>query len=66
MDVLNAIIEPEESVFHVLSPAVGICSEFPKEGTIITGGSVIGRIKILKRSFDLILPKGVSGKIEIV
>lgn len=60
---MEALTEVENSRHLVLSPAVGYYSAWPREGSFLTAGSFIGRIKILNTSYDLHLPDGVYGRV---
>lgn len=59
-----ALIEKENSLIRVLSPAVGFYSEMPKENVYISGGTIIGRLTVLNTRSLLYLPDEVSGIVK--
>jgi len=48
---------------HLLSPGVDWWSGGPCDGAIVGPGSRVGRLRSLNRSFLLIVPDGVSGRV---
>lgn len=61
---LPAIISSEasdEDVLIVRSPAVGLYSLAPELGSYLTGGSSAGRLKVLHRTHELVLPANAWG-----
>lgn len=56
----------QDERFLVRSPAVGIYSHHPEPGSILTGGSRVGRLAILNRQYELVLPPHVGGRVEKV
>ena len=60
---IEALTEVKDSRHLVLSPAVGYYSAQPRQGSFLTAGSFIGRIKVLNTSYDLHLPEGVYGRV---
>jgi biotin carboxyl carrier protein len=59
-----ALIEKENSLIRVLSPAVGFYSEMPKENVYLSGGAMIGRLTVLNTNFLLYLPDDVNGIVK--
>lgn len=49
--------------FLVKSPGVGIWSRAPRVGGVLVAGSRVGRLTSLGRTIELVLPRGVSGRI---
>ncbi len=48
------------------SPKVGIFSSSAPAGRLVDAGATVGRLTVLGRTFDLVVPDGVSGRIESV
>ena len=65
MATLKPISKLERSQYRILSPAVGYYSMSPKNGTFLSEGAFIGRLKILNSFYDLYLPEGVYGKVDL-
>jgi acetyl-CoA carboxylase biotin carboxyl carrier protein len=47
----------------LLSPAVGLYGEAPRQGEVLVAGSRVGRLSILGRSVDLALGAGTTGRV---
>ncbi len=60
---LQALSEIDDSRQKIGSPAVGYYVDWPPQGTFLTGGSFIGRMKILNTYYDLHLPEDVYGRV---
>jgi biotin carboxyl carrier protein len=45
------------------SPGVGTYGSAPLVGEVLVGGSRVGRLKVLGRTLDLILPTGTTGRV---
>lgn len=60
---LQSLSEVEDSRYVIFSPGVGYYVDWPRKGTLLTGGSYIGRIKILDTYYDLHLPADVFGRV---
>jgi len=45
------------------SPAVGYFSSAPMVGEVLVGGSRVGRLTSLGRKIDLVVPRGVTGRV---
>ena len=48
------------------APKLGLWSGHPQNGTLIEPGSPVGTLTQLRRRFLLVVPEGVSGRVEIV
>jgi biotin carboxyl carrier protein len=53
-----------EDGWRLLSPAVGLWSAHPHEGAVVGPGSSLGRLDVLNRHFELLLPDGAAGRLE--
>jgi len=53
----------DEDGWQLLSPAVGLWSAHPHHGAVVGPGSSLGRLDVLNRHFDLLLPDGTAGRI---
>jgi len=53
----------DAAVIIIRSPAVGLYSLQPEPGSFLTSGSCAGRLMILHRTHDLVLPGGVGGQV---
>jgi biotin carboxyl carrier protein len=62
---LETLTGVKDSRHLILSPAVGYYSARPKPGTFLTGGSFIGRIRVLNTFYDLHLPGDVFGRVVV-
>lgn len=62
---LQSLSEVEDSRYVIYSPGVGYYMDWPRKGTLLTGGSYIGRLKILDTYYDLHLPAGVFGRVIV-
>lgn len=60
---LETLTEVKDSRHRVFSPTVGYYSYWPRSGTFLTGGSVIGKLKVLNTYYDLVLPENVYGRV---
>ena len=49
----------------VCAPKVGIWSAPPRNGSVVAAGSVVGRLTQLRHRFELVIPDGVAGRVEI-
>jgi acetyl-CoA carboxylase biotin carboxyl carrier protein len=49
---------------RVTAPALGRWSDAPARGTLVGGGSCLGRLRCLNRSHRLMLPEGVAGVVD--
>ena len=47
------------------APMVGVWSGPPPNGTFVEAGSCVGRLTQLGHRFELVLPDGVSGRVEL-
>ncbi len=65
MASLISLTDFEDSHHRILSPAVGFCALVPAEGTYVSGGAFIGRVRVLNSWFDLYLPEDVFGRVLI-
>jgi acetyl-CoA carboxylase biotin carboxyl carrier protein len=66
---LAAIIDRETADGNaciIRSPAVGLYSLHPEPGAYLMGGNFAGRLMILNRTHDLVLPAGVWGQVGTV
>lgn len=56
--------DPErQGELAICSPAVGVFGSAPLVGEVLVGGSRAGRLKILGRTLDLVLPAGTTGRV---
>lgn len=62
---LQALSEVNDSRHVIGSPRVGYYVDWPGKGTFLTGGSFIGRMKILNTYYDLHLPDDVYGRVVV-
>lgn len=53
----------EENVLLVRSPAVGLYSDYLETGAFLAGGGMVGRLTVLNRAYDLVLPVDVWGQV---
>jgi acetyl-CoA carboxylase biotin carboxyl carrier protein len=62
---LEAIIEEGSSSGEILvrSPGVGMVSGTPRPGEVLVAGSRVGRLNVLSRTVELVLPRGHSGRV---
>ena len=62
-DTLTLRAEPLEdgSGWQILSPAVGLYAQAPKEGSAFRAGESCGFLVVLDRAHELTLPDGVGG-----
>lgn len=63
---LNVIVgeDPGKNTELLLrSPAVGVFTPLPKVGEVVVGGSHIGCLLSLGRRVDLVVPRGVTGRV---
>jgi len=51
------------SELQIRSPAVGLFGKAPRLGEVLVGGSRVGRLGRLGRGVDLVLPRGVGGRV---
>lgn len=65
MASLISLTDFEDSHHRILSAAVGFCALVPAEGTYVSSGAFIGRLKVLNTRFDLYLPEDVFGMVVI-
>ena len=47
----------------VRAPKVGLWSDPPREGEVVTPGSSAGTLRQLNRRLTLVMPEGVSGRV---
>ena len=45
------------------SPAVGLYSSAPRVGEVVVGGSRVGCLTVLGRRIELVVPRGVTGRV---
>lgn len=62
---LQAVVEFKDDRHLVLAPTVGYYSDWPKPGLFLAAGSFIGSLKVLNTSYDLYLPEGLYGRVEV-
>ena len=62
---LQVLSEVKDSLHMIGSPGVGYYVDWPLQGTVLSGGSLIGRIKILNIYYNLYLPKDVYGTVVV-
>lgn len=56
--------DPEKKTELLLgSPTVGVFTAVPKVGEVVVGGSHIGCLVTLGRRVDLVIPRGVTGRV---
>ena len=60
---IESLSEREESQYVIKSPAVGHYSHSPEKGTVLIGGSFIGRMRILNSVYELFIPDDVYGSV---
>jgi biotin carboxyl carrier protein len=63
---LVALVErggDDGSELQIHSPAVGLFGKAPRLGEVLVGGSRVGRLDRLGRGVDLVLPRGVGGRV---
>lgn len=60
---LQILTEIKKSQQLILSPTAGYYSDWPRGGTILTGGSFAGKLKVLNTYYDLYLPEDVYGQV---
>ena len=49
----------------VRAPKVGVWSAAPRNGTVVAAGSVVGRLTQLRHRFELVIPEGAAGRVEL-
>ncbi len=59
----TALVKKHEEGFTVHSPLVGMAQNFPSEGTLLAPGSLIGRIQVISRLYNIYLPGNISGRV---
>ena len=64
--VLEALVEARDGAVLVSSPAVGVLSGGPRPGDVVVGGQRLGRLTVLSRAVELIVPAGTSGRVAEV
>ena len=62
---IEAVIEENETGYRVLSPAVGDFNILVFNGTPLQSGLAIGKMRILNRLYDVVLPKGTFGTVVL-
>jgi acetyl-CoA carboxylase biotin carboxyl carrier protein len=65
-EVLDALVQSAaagDGELLVCSPAVGLYGAAPKVGEVLVGGSRAGRLTVLGRTVDLLLPAGTTGRV---
>lgn len=62
---LQSFSEVKDSQHAILSPGVGFYVDWPRKGTLLTGGSFAGRMKILNSYYDIHLPEDVYGRVVV-
>ena len=60
---LEILWEMKDNMQVVLSPAVGVFSHYPQNGTLLTGGSFVGTLKVLNTLYHLHLPGDAYGRV---
>jgi len=63
--VLQSLSEVKDSRYVIGSPGVGYYVDWPRKGAILTGGSYIGRMKILNSYYDIHLPGDIYGRVVV-
>jgi acetyl-CoA carboxylase biotin carboxyl carrier protein len=63
--IVEALVEHrgENGEILVRAPAVGVFGAVPGVGEVLVGGSRAGRLTTLNRTSDVVLPRGVSGRV---
>jgi biotin carboxyl carrier protein len=61
LQAMQAVVEESEKGYRILSPVVGDFNVLVSQGTPLRGGQVIGKIRILNRLHDVVLPGGIGG-----
>lgn len=62
--MLTVRVERDAEGWELLSPAVGYWAGHPGSGALIGPGSSLGRLTVLNRTFELVLPDGLSGRLD--
>lgn len=62
---LQPLVEFKDDRNLVLAPTVGYYSAWPRPGAFLAGGCFIGSFKVLGTTYDLYLPEGFYGRVEI-
>ena len=62
---MEAVIEDTKTGYRVLSPAVGDFNILVSGGMPLQSGLAIGRMRILNRLYDVVLPQGVFGTVVL-
>ncbi|MCS6803737.1 MAG: biotin/lipoyl-containing protein [Acidobacteriota bacterium] len=53
----------QEGIFLVRAPAIGLYRLAPRVGAMLSPGSVVGRLRVLHRDYELLLPPDVWGQV---
>ena len=61
---IYALSELKESQYSILSPGVGYYSLCPPNGTVLIGGSNVGKLRILNTVYNLHIPDNVYGLVK--
>src|SRR6185436_638402 len=59
------IVEDGAAGTLLRAPKLGLWSDHPKDGAYVEAGAPAGRLVQLKRSFRLVIPDGVAGRVAI-
>ncbi len=60
---LEALVEERDGGLDVLAPAVGFFGGAPRPGEVVVGGGRVGRLVVLGRPRELLLPEGPGGRV---
>lgn len=61
----EALVEERQATGEILvrSPAVGMFAGAARVGEVLVAGSRVGRLTVIGRTIELVLPRGVSGRV---
>jgi len=57
-------VRSDKDGWLLLSPAVGLWSAHPDPGAVVGPGSSLGRLDVLNRRFELLIPDGTAGRLD--
>ncbi|MCP4898413.1 MAG: hypothetical protein GY906_15675 [bacterium] len=63
LEVIVEASSSESGELLVVAPAVGRYGFAPRVGEVLVGGSRVGRLTALERTVELVLPRGVTGRV---
>jgi acetyl-CoA carboxylase biotin carboxyl carrier protein len=63
-EVLTIRAERDADGWELLSPAVGYWAGHPASGALIGPGTSLGRLTVLNRTFELVVPDGLAGRLD--